>query len=54
MSKILRIRGLSNPAYGIKEVEFSTNEIEKYRASNLGSRNTGTHGYIKRSDENDS
>ena len=53
MKRLLYLRAIANPAYGIAGVEFSRSEIKKLRASNLRVRNTGAHVKSQRDDEID-
>lgn len=43
MLKLVTKLSIVNPAYGVAGVEFSAAENQKFRASNLRYRKTGTH-----------
>jgi hypothetical protein len=40
MDKLLSYRTMVNPAYGIKEVEFSNLEVKEFRMNNLKERSS--------------
>lgn len=42
MDKLLLYRNMGNPAYGIKEVEFSYREVKEFRMSNLRERRSSS------------